>query len=50
MDSDGVIRSVEHLKRLSNVQWVVLSLGGNDARLKALAMSRGVCTDALNSA
>ena len=32
MDSDGVIRSVENLRRLEDVKWVVLSLGGNDAR------------------
>ncbi|CAK9100003.1 Uncharacterized protein SCF082_LOCUS46827, partial [Durusdinium trenchii] len=30
VDSDGVIRSVENLRRLEDVKWVVLSLGGND--------------------
>ncbi|CAK9007467.1 unnamed protein product, partial [Durusdinium trenchii] len=29
VDSDGVIRSVENLRRLEDVKWVVLSLGGN---------------------
>ena len=30
VDGDGAIRSVENLKQLKNVKWVVLSLGGND--------------------
>ena len=29
VDDDGVIRSVENLRQLQNVKWVVLSLGGN---------------------
>lgn len=35
VDSDGVIRSVENLRRLEDVKWVVLSLGGNDVYLNA---------------
>lgn len=29
VDDDGVIRSIENLRQLQNVKWVVLSLGGN---------------------
>ncbi len=29
VDDDGVIRSVENLRQLQNVKWIVLSLGGN---------------------
>ena len=32
VDKDGVIRSVENLRRLEDVKWVVLSLGGNDTQ------------------
>ena len=35
VDDDGVIRSVENLRQLQNVKWVVLSLGGNDVYLKS---------------
>ena len=35
VDSDGSIRSVENLRKLSDVKWVVLSLGGNEAYFDA---------------
>lgn len=40
-DGDGnVIRSVENLRRLNGVRWVVLSLGGNDVYLNKEVQSR----------
>lgn len=33
MDKDGVIRSLKNLKSVENVQWAVLSIGGNDVYL-----------------
>ena len=42
VDDDGVIRSVENLRQLQNVKWVVLSLGGN---VPWEAMRRGGMTN-----
>lgn len=40
-DDDGsVIRSVENLRRLNGVRWVVLSLGGNDVYLNKEVQSK----------
>jgi len=39
-DEDGIIRSAENLRRLSNVRWAVISLGGNDVYLKRDVQAR----------
>lgn len=39
VDSDGSIRSVENLRKLSDVKWVVLSLGGNESLTRVICRS-----------